>query len=108
MFLQYRGTLSDNSKVAVGVLLFAANIIMLMGPVLIIGLIAIRALPSSLVQRFLGDDEPQVVTDAPAVTDATATNGESTDKIGEVIFVQRYIELVYLLLKKLVQVVFHI
>ena len=70
--MQYRGTLSDNSKVAVGVLLFAANVIILMGPFLIICLVAFRALPKSIVQRFLGDDAPQLATAA----DPTGTVGE--------------------------------
>ena len=70
--MQYRGTLSDNSKVAVGVLLFAANVIILMGPFLIICLVAFRALPKSIVQRFLGDDASQLATAA----DPTGTVGE--------------------------------
>ena len=76
--MQYRGAISDNSKVAVGVLLFGANVIMVLGPIVIIGLVAFRALPSSLVQRFIGDDAPPVATSA-AAADC------DTDKIGEVI-----------------------
>ena len=76
--LQYRGAISDNSKVAVGVLLFCANVIMVLGPIVIIGLVAFRALPSSLVQRFLGEDAPNVATSAAA----TACD---MDRISEVI-----------------------
>ena len=77
-YLQYRGAISDNSKVAVGVLLFGANVIMVTGPIVIIGLVAFRALPSSIVQRCLGEDAPHVSASA-AATEC------DMDKIGEVI-----------------------
>ena len=66
-YLQYRGTLNNNSAVAVGVLLFAANLIMMVGPFLIIGLVAFRALPMDFVQKYLGDEAPLT---SPAVTDS--------------------------------------
>ena len=77
--MQYRGTLSYNTEAAVGVMLFAANMIMLLGPFIIIGLIVFRAMPTSLVQQFLGDDVPQI---APA---ASTTTSDATEKVGEVI-----------------------
>ena len=76
LYLQYRGTLSNNTEVAVGVMLFAANVIMLLGPFVIIGLIVFRAMPTSIVERFFGDDVPQIAL-------ATATSN-STEKVSEV------------------------
>ena len=73
---QYRGTISENSEVAVGLLLFAANLIMILGPFVIICLVAFRALPNSIVQRFFGDDAPQITT-----ADAATTDRESTNKV---------------------------
>ena len=65
-FLQYRDTLSDGSKIVVGVLLFAANVVMLVGPFIVIGLVAFQAMPTDYAQWFVGNDAPQTATDKVA------------------------------------------
>ena len=76
MHLQYRGSLSETSKTAVGVLLFAANVIMIMGPLVIVGLVAVRALPDKFVEQFIGGDEPRLTTSA-----ATTTNCDLSEEV---------------------------